>query len=140
MLCFSSSRDLLAILCNRRYGNMAESKGALIAKTVQKHAGRAKEKVSKRTSMPAWIFRVITDRFLVRSRDRRDVAHVANVLATVLRAVVPAKWRSTRRFARATGTDHNLRRVASLDETPSRDTRECVGVDVSAKHDKCIVS
>ena len=25
---------------------MAESKGALIAKTVQKHAGRAKEKVS----------------------------------------------------------------------------------------------
>lgn len=26
---------------------MAESKGALIAKTVQKHAGRAKEKVGK---------------------------------------------------------------------------------------------
>lgn len=26
---------------------MAESKGALIAKTVQKHAGRAKEKVFK---------------------------------------------------------------------------------------------
>jgi len=34
-------------LRNRHVGNtMAESKGALIAKTVQKHAGRAKEKVS----------------------------------------------------------------------------------------------
>lgn len=29
---------------------MAESKGALIAKTVQKHAGRAKEKVSQQKS------------------------------------------------------------------------------------------
>jgi len=55
---FLSASPLLHPQPNIRYGNiMAESKGALIAKTVQKHAGRAKEKVSARcVYLPLFFF------------------------------------------------------------------------------------
>lgn len=56
---------------------MAESKGALIAKTVQKHAGRAKEKVSERALLscfpltPLSLSLIGSNRSLARSLARR---------------------------------------------------------------------
>lgn len=41
----SVSVSKIKTVCNEIVIKMAESKGALIAKSVQKHAGRAKEKV-----------------------------------------------------------------------------------------------
>lgn len=93
-------------LRDRRYGNtMAESKGALIAKTVQKHAGRAKEKVSARHRLylssslsRTLVLFIPSNRSLSSSTRARDDSDL----------VVKSGARTRERY----GADHNLRDVS----------------------------